>query len=164
MKSFDEDTIKNSRPSQYQQSVLSVLGITQWHLAHIKEAPKESSSADRHEEPSSSASVSSQDKMGSINHLRDALVSKPAQEVAQQGKAVQNTKPGLSPLFDVAETERAFVQAVVDSISDISASIVWRLSERVHLSETTLETPPIATLMATPALKKMLWRKLQTLL
>jgi DNA polymerase III psi subunit len=171
MSSFDEEQILKNRPSDYHQSVLSVMGITQWHLRSV--TADEAQISDPKDTQGDGSIALTQEKqqekkVASIGSLRDVLSTGSndydKSKLAEEKIPTKSVSPGLNPTFPIDPSEHQFANSVVASVAEgIQTSIDWSIADSVSLSGTELETPPIAHLMNNPVAKKQLWNLLQTL-
>lgn len=174
MSSFDQDQVIENRLSAYQQSLLSVMGVTQWYLRDVEgddvtEEQEVNASPDADEKPSVADNARPENRAASIHALRDVLSSGESKTddslIAASPAITAVSEPGLAVTFSVAAEEKRFVEDIVSAVADeIKVPVKWHVGEQLSVSEQTLYTPAISTLMKTSALKKQLWDMLQTFL
>jgi DNA polymerase III psi subunit len=178
MNPFNEEQILESRLNDYQQSVLSVMGISQWQLRGIL-ADEASSGvlddandvANANETSIPTDADSQEKKVASIGALREVLSlesssSGKEQSIENQSSELIKKEPaGLNPIFPIESTEKPFVDSVVLTFAEgAKVSIDWSIANEFSLSGDKLETPPIAYIMNNPIAKKQLWNLLITVL
>ena len=181
MNTFDQNDMLKNRLSAYQQSVLSVMGISQWHIRGVESHSNEVADNNvDHSNPADLAPQQEQQKKtaSSINALRDALSPgakvEPKQEslkvaVSSEVKvptkpnppthdSVKELEPGLHLLFEVHDQERGFVDDVISSVKGETRNVIrWRLGGSIQLEGGELLTPPVSAVMRSPKLKRQLW-------
>ncbi|TDF39734.1 hypothetical protein EYS14_09525 [Alteromonadaceae bacterium M269] len=184
MNTFDQNDILKNRLSEYQQSVLSVMGISQWHVRSVE--IHDDGQADNDVSVNNSDDLTQQQDRqqkttNSINALRDALspgtqseasqsqskvttsneATTPTKPSSPSNKPIQELPPGVHLLFDVRDQERGFVDDVIASVKEEARDAIrWRVGESIQLEGGELLTPPVSAVMTNPKLKRQLWRLL----
>jgi DNA polymerase III psi subunit len=170
MNSFDEKQVLENRLSDYQQSVLSVMGITQWYLRSVSVDDEQITKADdtenQHEVSVPSTLEQQEKKAASVSALRGVLsTGSDKTKSVESVESVSSAQAGLNPTFPIVPHEQPFVDAVISSVAgDIQIPIEWSITGSFSLSGNKLETPAVEALMTNPSAKKQLWHLLKTLL